>query len=107
VRQLRPPYDGELEASILAECAAPLHPSGLKQLLNVSDFWDPRHRTIFTVLRDGGSLTDRDATYLAGLVRFAFPLVRGNVERFLVLSAKRRRAFELETELLELCEVSV
>jgi hypothetical protein len=107
----RLPFDGEVELSVLAECADPLHGPhvgvGCPQV-EPEDFYDQRHARIFAAVSTStvGLLSTEDAAYLANAVQFAFPVVAGTFDRFFELAARRRRLLELESERLDLLGVA-
>lgn len=100
----RLPFDAEVELSVLAEAADPLH--GLAGAVTAEDFYDQRNARIFAAVQS--SLTELlsidDRRYLEHAVQYAFPVVVGTLEKFIDLAARRRRLLELDAERLELLE---
>jgi len=93
----------ELERTVLAETADPLHLE-LRVVIASDDFYDYRHARIFSAVKVGNTelLSVGDRHYLDGAKRYAFPVVLGSIETFFDLGARRRRLFELEAERAEL-----
>ena len=104
----RMPYDAEVELSVLAEAADPLH-LDLLRTASSADFYDRRNARVLDAVKVGNLelLSTDDRAYFDHAVRYAFPVVAGTVDRFFDLAARRRRLVELEHERLELLGVSV
>jgi hypothetical protein len=105
-RELVPPFDAEIELSVLAELVAPLHRVAVLDTVTASDFYNPRHQRVVAALRAGKPLPADDATTAANAARFAFPLTKDGLATFLDHAARRRRIGELEAERLELYGVA-
>jgi hypothetical protein len=99
------PYDRDLERRLLAELGGALNRPDHLEGVKPDDFLDERHLRIAVAIRAGKPQRDeRDQRYLDDCVRWAWPLARGDREKFLDLAARRRRALELEAELAALLD---
>lgn len=95
----RLPFDLDIERSVLAEVAEPLHVVASMREVVAEHFHDARHRRIATSLLSGGPLGRADRAYLADAVRYAWPLTASTLPRFFELAAARARLLELAGEI--------
>lgn len=96
------PHDADLERAVLAELLDPLHPGTFALTFDEHAFYVYRHRRIAAALLDGYDLVPGDVEYVADVTRYARPLTRGDLDRFLDLARRRARLAALEYERLAL-----
>ena len=103
--ELTVPYDVDLERSVLTEAMCPLHALIGVDGIETDDFYDRRHRRIYSALREGTCLHIVDRDYVDDVDRWAYPVVATTVDRFRDLAWRRFRLAWIERERLALCDL--